>query len=245
MASVRVAKNQQLAEPAAPTKEKPVLVGWYTEPEGKNKYDISSAVTGDLTLYAKWMESGGEKPWENPFTDVRPGDWFYSAVEYAVSRQLMVGTAADLFEPDTPLTRAMLVTVLWRAEGSEKTEGALPFNDVKEGSYYADAVRWAAQNGLVSGMGEGVFAPDQMITREQIAAILFRYAQSKGKVESASVNLQSYADYEEISEYAVSAMAYAVGCGLIRGKTETTLNPRDCATRAEAAAILQRFLEEV
>lgn len=245
MASVRVAKNQQLAEPAAPTKENAVFVGWYTDPEGKNKYDFSSAVTGDLTLYAKWMESGGEKPWENPFTDVRPGDWFYSAVEYAVSRQLMVGTAADLFEPDTPLTRAMLVTVLWRAEGSEKTEGALPFNDVKEGSYYADAVRWAAQNGLVSGMGEGVFAPDQMITREQIAAILFRYAQSKGKVESASVNLQSYADYEEISEYAVSAMAYAVGCGLIRGKTETTLNPRDCATRAEAAAILQRFLEEV
>ena len=135
--------------------------------------------------------------------------------------------------------------MLYRAEGEPAVEGSIPFADVDTGAYFANAVIWAQQNGIVNGVTENAFAPDENITREQIAAIMHRYAKYKGYDVSVGedTNILSYTDTENISEYAISAMQYTVGSGLMKGKSDTTLNPLDNSTRAEIAAILQRFLE--
>ena len=258
--SIKVAKNNAVTEPTAPTKDGYTLAGWYSDKELKTAYDFSAKVTKSFTLYAKWTEKVAEpdKPtepvepteptapeWENPFTDVKKSDWFYTNVEYAVNNKLMNGTTATTFAPNEPLTRGMLVAILYRAEGEPAVNKSIPFSDVDTNAYYANAVIWAQQNGIVNGVTENDFAPDSNITREQIAAIMFRYAKYKGYDVSVgeSTNILSYADAESISEYAIFAMQYAVGSGLMKGKTEISINPEDFATRAEIAAILQRFLE--
>ena len=155
----------------------------------------------------------------------------------------MKGIAADKFAPNDNLTRAMLVTILYRAEGEPATNRSIPFADVDMGSWYASAVIWAQQNGIVNGVTETEFAPNYNITREQIAAILYRYAIYKGmNAVNLSENL-GFADADEISEYAISAMNWAVGSGLIKGYEDNTVRPLNNATRAEVAAILHRFLE--
>ena len=179
-----------------------------------------------------------------PFTDVIESDWFYPYVKSAFENRFMLGTSDTKFEPQTAVTRAMFVTILHRIDG-EKQEGENIFSDVADNAYYANAVAWASKNGIVKGISETEFAPDDSITREQIAAIIHRYAQYKGYDVSAgeNTNILSYDDAESISEYAVASVQYAVGMGLIKGKTDKTLNPQDNATRAETAAILQRFSE--
>ncbi|MDY5626360.1 MAG: S-layer homology domain-containing protein, partial [Clostridia bacterium] len=165
--------------------------------------------------------------------------------KYANENGLMGGTTNTSFAPNEPLTRGMLVTILYRADGEPAVNKSIPFSDVAADAYYANATIWAQQNGIVNGVTENAFAPDDNITREQIAAIMFRYAKYKGYDVSVgeSTNILSYTDAESISEYAITAMQYAVGSGLMKGKTESTINPKDVATRAEIAAILQRFLE--
>ena len=145
----------------------------------------------------------------------------------------------------TGVDGAMLVTVLWRAEGKPVVDYIMPFADVYADGYYAEAVRWAASEGIVTGTSDTEFSPNVSITREQIAAIMFRYAKYKGRDVSAgeNTNILSYAEYGSISEYALSAIQYMVGAGLMKGKTDTTINPSDNATRAEIAAIFQRFFE--
>ena len=157
----------------------------------------------------------------------------------------MKGTSENHFSPDTTLTRAMLVTVLYRLEGEPKVSGITSFADLEKGQYYLDAVCWAQLNGIINGTTDTTFAPNDNITREQIAAIMHRYAQYKGYDVSVgeNTNILSYDDVDNISEYAIASMQYAVGSGLIKGKTEATLNPLDNATRAEIAAILHRFIE--
>lgn len=187
--------------------------------------------------------------WINPFADVAEGDWFFENVKYAYDNGLMNGTASDKFSPNGGVTRAMLVTVLWRAEGSPTVEGdaeVVPFADVADGMYYTDAVAWAQANGIVNGVSETEFAPDKLIIREQIAAIMHRYAAYKGDDVSAAetTDILYFADYDNISEYAIPSLRYAVGSGLINGKTASKIAPTDTATRAETAAILQRFIEE-
>ena len=181
----------------------------------------------------------------NTFEDVKNSDWYYSDVKYAVQNGLMKGTTKTLFAPNDKLTRAMLVAILYRAEGEPATNRSIPFADVEMGSWYADAVIWANQNGLVKGYDENHFAPGDNITREQIAAIMHRYAAYKQYDVSVgeNTNILSYDDCASVSEYAIPAIQYAVGSGLIKGKTETTLNPKDSATRAEIASILCRFIE--
>ena len=177
------------------------------------------------------------------FTDVRENDWFYENVKYVVENKLMNGISEDEFAPDNTLTRAMLVTVLYRNAGEPAVNKGIPFSDVDMGAWYANAVSWAKQNDIVNGVSETDFAPDANITREQIATIMFRYAQYKGMdVLTLEENLH-FSDANEISEYAVSAINWAVGTGLINGKSAATLNPKDNATRAEIATILQRFIE--
>ena len=246
--AVSVNKNALATEPAAPTKDGFNFDGWYTDKELTKAYDFSSKVTKGFTLYAKWTGIEKEPVVDEPdttiaFIDVDENDWFYANVQYVVENKLMNGVAEDKFAPNDTLTRAMLVTVLYRNAGEPAVNKSIPFADVDMGSWYANAVVWAKQNGIVNGVTEIEFAPDENITREQIAAIMFRYAQYKGMDAVTLEENLHFTDADEISEYAVSAMNWAVGTGLMKGKSTTTINPKDNATRAEIAAILQRFIE--
>ena len=249
IANKTVTRNSKLAEPEVPTKDGYTFGGWYTDEELTEKYDFDSKVTKGFTLYAKWDKHDDETPvtpeWINPFEDVKESDWFFEDVKYANVNELMNGISETEFAPNDKLTRAMLVTVLYRLEGEPATNRSIPFADVDMGAYYANAVIWAKQNGIVNGVSETEFAPNDNITREQIAAIMHRYAQYKGIDVSIgeNTNILSYDDFDSISEYAIASMQYACGSGLIKGKTTSTLNPLDNATRAEIAAILHRFIE--
>ena len=248
VASKTVRRNTVIEAPEAPTKEGYTFDGWYTDKELTKAYDFSAKVTKGFTLYAKWTENEKEPVVGEPdttitFTDVKENDWFYANVQYVVENKLMNGVANDKFAPNDTLTRAMLVTVLYRSEGEPAVNKSIPFADVDMGAWYANAVVWAKQNGIVNGVSENEFAPDENITREQIAAIMFRYAQYKGMDAITLEENLHFTDVDEISKYAVSAMNWAVGTGLMKGKSTTTINPKDNATRAEIAAILQRFIE--
>ena len=244
--SVKAAKNETVKKPNDPTRDGFGFDGWYTDKELTEKYDFAQKVTKSFTLYAKWNEKKDETlEWNNPFGDVKSDDWFFDSVKYANENSLMSGTEKDEFDPNGSVTRAMLVTILWRAEGKPQVNLIMPFDDVAEGEYYAEAVRWAASEGIVKGYSATEFAPDDNILREQIAAIMHRYATFKGydMTVGENTNILSYADYADISEYAVSSLQYAVGSGLIKGKTDSTINPADNATRAETAEIIKRFIE--
>jgi len=177
------------------------------------------------------------------FTDLDKNAWYYKDVEYVIENGIFNGITANAFAPNGKLTRAMLVTVLYRIEGEPATNRSIPFADIDMGAYYGNAVSWAQQNGIVNGVSETKFAPNDNITREQIAAIMFRYAQYKGMDDVKSEDNLKFEDSSNISEYAFSAMNWAVGTELLKGKTNLTLNPKDNATRAETAAILHRFIE--
>ena len=190
------------------------------------------------------LENGHECP-SSAFADVDPEAWYHEAVDYALSHGLMKGTADSAFEPGAPVTRGMLITVLYRIEGEPAVDGTAPFADVAPERWYTDAVIWAARSRLVEGYGDGSFGPSDPVTREQLAVILYRYAGFKGDELTRSSDLSAFADAPEISPWALTAMRWAEAMGLINGRTETTLVPAGTATRAEAAAILMRFLEEV
>lgn len=178
------------------------------------------------------------------FEDVTPGDWFYEAVQYVYGKDLMKGTSETQFSPYASTQRGMIVTILHRLEGTPAAE-ASAFADVEAGQWYANAVGWGSANGVVEGYSATEFRPLQNITREQLAAILYRYAQLKGYDTSKRADLSGYSDASAISAYALEAMRWAVAEGLIAGKTETTLAPGGEATRAEAAMILMRFCETI
>ncbi len=184
--------------------------------------------------------------WNNPFNDVAEGNWFYEGVKFVHQNGLFNGTAADTFSPNAPMTRGMLVTVLWRLDGKTAPKAACTFTDVDAKAYYADAVAWAAENSIVNGIGENKFDPEGEVTREQIAAILSRYAESKGVDTSKRAELASFPDADKVSAYAKDAMAWAVENGLVNGiknGSETTLAPQGTATRAQVAAILARYVQ--
>ena len=209
---------------------------------GNGKYTFtmpSSKVTISATFVAE-----GSQGTQMPFTDVASGEWYYEAVQYVYDNELMNGMSATTFEPNSTTTRGMIVTMLYRLE-NEPTAASAGFTDVAAGQWYTDAVNWAAANNIVNGYGDSQFGPTDTITREQMAAILYRYAQYKGYDVTASADLSAYTDAASVSSYAVSAMQWAVGEGLINGVTNTTLVPGGSATRAQVAAILMRFCENV
>ena len=176
-----------------------------------------------------------------PFTDVTEGDWFYDAVRYAYETGLMDGVGDNLFAPNSETTRAQLVTILYRLAGEPEVSGTSGFTDVEADTWYTDAVVWAAENGIVNGVSETEFAPGKDITREQLATILFRYAEAKGYDVSARADLSAYTDADQIQSYAAESVAWAVAEGLIQGFEDNTLRPAGNATRAQIATILMRF----
>ena len=174
------------------------------------------------------------------FQDIS-GHWAEETILEAVYRGLFNGVSSDLFDPDSAITRAMFVTVLYRMEGQPAVDQKAGFTDVAEGSYYAAAVDWAAKNGIVNGVSETSFDPDAAITREQMAAILYRYAAYWELDVSAEADLSAYEDASSVSAYAQAAMQWAVANGVINGTSATTLEPAGTATRAQAATVLVRF----
>lgn len=179
-----------------------------------------------------------------PFTDVREADWFYDDVVYAYENGLFSGTSDTTFSPNASMTRAMLVTVLYRLEGQPTVSGRSGFSDVKLNSYYEDAVTWAADNGIVNGTGATTFSPNANVTREQMAAILYRYAQYKQYGTTASAGLNGFSDAAKVSTYAKAPLSWAVAEKLVNG-SEGKLLPTGNAIRAQVAAILHRFVENV
>lgn len=180
-----------------------------------------------------------------PFGDVKSADWFYNDVKYVYEKGMMAGTAADVFAPNATTTRAMIVTILYRLEGSPAVTGTSSFVDVPAGQWYTDAVNWAAANQIVKGTSATTFAPNASITREQMAAILYRYAQYKGYDVTKKADLSGYSDNGQVSAYAKDALAWANAAKLINGVTNTTLAPQGNATRAQVSAILHRFCDGV
>ena len=181
------------------------------------------------------------EPAKLPFTDVKSGDWFYDGVAFVQEKGIMKGMSDDTFGPSVSTTRGMVVTMLWRMENEPQAKTGAAFADVKESAYYAEAVAWAAENGIVNGVSETAFSPDQEITREQLAVMLYRYSQIKGYDLTGQGDLSGFGDGKQVSGYAVASMQWAVGSSLIQG-TDSGLVPAGSATRAQLATILYRFL---
>ena len=208
---------------------------------------LASFTTDHLSCYAVGCEQTAKisGTWENPYTDVTETDLYYDAVEFVASRGLFTGTTATTFSPDASLTRAMLVTVLYRLEGEPAVSGSTSFSDVKSGQWYTNAVLWASRNNIVAGYGGGKFGVGDSITREQLAVILYRYSKYKDYSVTATAALGAYTDQTAVSEWAAPAVKWAVAQGLIKGVTDSTLDPSGSATRAQVAIILMRYVQNI
>lgn len=215
----------------------------YADQSAQGKRLASNIATITVVHGAK-----AEEPWVNPFRDVTESDWFYDDVRFANQSGLFNGVEKDLFAPEEPMTRGMLVTVLWRLDGETAPKAATTFTDVDANAYYADAVAWAAESGVVNGIGGNKFDPEGNVTREQIAAILFRYAAFKGVDTAARADLTAFPDAEKTSAYAHDALSWAVAAELVKGTKEGStiyLDPQGSATRAQVAAILSRYAQNI
>ena len=226
-----------------PTWRGHTFIGWYSERSLTNK--VSGVyLTKDMTVYALWRVDENPGIGANPFTDVSQKDWFYGDVMFVYENGLILGTSKTLFSPHGTATRSMMATILWRMEGSPAPKGKNSFTDVEAGKWYADAITWTAENGIFAGYGKDKFGPDDPITREQLAAIFYRYADYKGYDLTVKGNLDKFKDADKITDYAKTAMQWAVGSGLVKGKSGNLLDPQGTATRAEIAAMLHRFIEK-
>ena len=226
-----------------PTWRGHTFIGWYSERSLMNR--VSGVyLTKDMTVYAGWRVDENPNTGANPFTDVSEKDWFYGDVMFVYENGLMLGTSKTTFSPYGTATRGMMATILWRMEGSPAPKGKSSFTDVEAGKWYADAITWAAENGIFAGYGKDKFGPDDPITREQLAAIFYRYADYKGYDLTVKGNLDKFKDADKITDYAKTAMQWAVGSGLVKGKSGNLLDPQGTATRAEIAAMLHRFIEK-
>lgn len=177
-----------------------------------------------------------------PFADVAEGDWFHDAVSFVYRRGYFSGTGADTFAPNASMDRAMVATVLHRMSGAGTVSGAAAFSDVPAGQWYSDGVAWASASGVVNGMGDGLYAPALAVTREQLVTMLYRYEKDYRKAAVAETgDLSAFPDGGSVSAWAQDAMSWAVGAGLLHGRDSGALDPTGTATRAEVAAILQRF----
>ncbi len=252
----KVERNTAIEKPEDPVKEGYIFEGWFTDEEFTNEFDFNTKITRAITLYAKFTAEDNED--DNPdtpvnpptpddedkmdFEDVKESDWFYDGVLYAWKNDLVSGTGDNLFSPDMTLTRGTMVTLLYRIEG-EPQAPACPFTDVAAGAWYEKAVAWAADKGIVLGVGENLFAPDQEITREQIAVILYNYTKLKNGDIATTGTLDIFADKEDVSNWATDSLLWAVGKGLLQGVGENRLAPADHATRAEIVTVLMRYLQ--
>lgn len=229
---------------------------WYNERTEELEFQQAARIARDGTAefdldhasdYAIVIDDRSHEPVDLPFNDVPESYWAYDAIQYVYGEGLMAGTSGSTFSPEGTTTRGQIVTILWRLSGSPVVNYLMDFDDVDPAAYYAEAIRWATSEGIAGGYGGGVFGPDDPITREQLAVMLHRYAQHEGYDVSIGedTNILSYADAFDVSEYAVSALQWACGAGIISGTGDgSTLTPQGEATRAQAATVLMRFCEQ-
>lgn len=248
MQAIRAARGKTLDLSAyTPMRDGYDFGGWYADKDLTQRI-TEIKLSGSKTVYADWKKREPSEPdaVKNPFADVNAGDWFYRDVLFSYEKGLMSGMDAAAFAPYANTTRAQIAVIFYRMEGSPAVEGENSFTDVVRGSgtaWFYDAVTWAQQNGIMGGYDNGSFAPNDPITREQLAAIFYRYAQYKGyDTTQGGMAIREFGDYESISDYAMSAMAWAVNTGLVKGDSNL-LYPNGTATRAEIAAMLHRFVE--
>mgnify|MGYP001329674199 FL=1 len=234
--------------PTDVTRRNYIFLGWFTV-DNIRVTEISAADSGDKIFYAHWMAAGAIPGIIDAigdsmrFDDVSKGDWFYKDVEYVYNEGIMDGVSKREFAPNETLTRAMIVKILYRIEGEPAGYRTSDFGDVASGRWYTEAVAWAAEKEIVKGYGNGKFGPNDPVTREQLAAILYRYTQYKGwSTTAASGSLKGFADAASVSSYAVDAMNWAVDEGLLKG-ANNKLSPKSNATRAQVAAIIHRYLK--
>lgn len=248
MQAIRAARGKTLDLSAyTPMRDGYDFGGWYADKDLTQRI-TEIKLSGSKTVYADWKKREPNEPdaVKNPFADVNAGDWFYRDVLFSYEKGLMSGMDAAAFAPYANTTRAQIAVIFYRMEGSPAVEGENSFADVVRGSgtaWFYDAVTWAQQNGIMGGYDNSSFAPNDPITREQLAAIFYRYAQYKGyDTTQGGMAIREFGDYESISDYAMSAMAWAVNTGLVKGDSNL-LYPNGTATRAEIAAMLHRFVE--
>ena len=241
---MREANNTHLSlTKYVPTRHGHTFIGWYSDQSLTNQISEVS-LTKNMTVYAGWRADENLDIVVNPFTDVSEKDWFYNDAMFVYKNGLMLGTSKTLFSPHGTVTRGMMATILWRMEGSLAPKGENSFTDVEAGMWYTDAITWTAENGIFAGYSKEKFGPDDPITREQLTAIFYRYADYKGYKLTVTENLDKFEDADKITDYAKMVMQWAVGNGLIKGKSENLLDPQGTATRAEIAAMLHRFVEK-
>lgn len=245
MQAIRAARGKTLDLSAyTPMRDGYDFGGWYADKDLTQRI-TEIKLSGSKTVYADWKKREPDAV-KNPFADVNAGDWFYRDVLFSYEKGLMSGMDAAAFAPYANTTRAQIAVIFYRMEGSPAVEGENSFTDVVRDSgtaWFYDAVTWAQQNGIMGGYSNSSFAPNDPITREQLAAIFYRYAQYKGyDTTQGGMAIREFGDYESISDYAMSAMAWAVNTGLVKGDSNL-LYPKGTATRAEIAALFHRFAE--
>lgn len=248
MQAIRAARGKTLDLSAyTPMRDGYDFGGWYAD-KALTQRITEIKLSGSKTVYADWKKREPNEPdaVKNPFADVNAGDWFYRDVLFSYEKGLMSGMDAAAFAPYANTTRAQIAVIFYRMEGSPAVEGENSFTDVVRGSgtaWFYDAVTWAQQNGIMGGYSNSSFAPNDPITREQLTAIFYRYAQYKGyDTTQGGMAIREFDDYESISDYAMGAMAWAVNTGLVKGDSNL-LYPKGTATRAELAALFHRFAE--
>lgn len=234
--NVAVKKGALLTAPTAPAKTGYVFDGWYTDKALTAKYDFATPVTKAFTLYAKWVKADAK------FGDIDLNAWYFEYVKAAMEAGLMNGISDTEFAPNATLTRGMFVTVLHRIEKEAKAENGTEFTDVPKDAYYANAVKWAAESGIVLGVSDTEFAPNAEVTREQMAAIIARYAEYKN-LKAVEKEDATYADEDQIAEYAKEAVQVANKLGILIGNEDGSFAPKKNATRAEAATLFVRLLD--
>lgn len=224
----------------APTLDGMYFAGWKVQETG-NVLKVTDTVSRNLHVVATWSDTP-----VMPFSDVKNGDWFYNAVNYCYEQGLMSGTSGAQFSPNTKTNRAMLVTVLWTMSGKPTVYNELPFTDVAAGQWYTEPIRWAAASGIVSGTAATTFSPDTSISREQLVAILYKYAQMQGKNVDVdeTQGLSAYVDAGSVTSYAVTPLIWAVQMGIVSGFVDAngkTVKPQGTATRAQIAQIVMAY----
>lgn len=251
-----VRSGESIERPEDPVAEGYIFEGWYSDMAYITEYDFSQAVTRNITLYGKMsaVQETGEGQTEavseegtSAYTDVGNEDWFKNAVDYVTEKGLMVGISENEFAPRMAVTRGMFVTVIHRMEGTPEAESEASFKDVEEGSWYEEAVNWAAENYIVYGYSAEEYGPGDIITREQMAAIIYRYAEYKGidmSVENEN-RYMGYNDHENISNYAKPAVSWVSEKGLMAGDADGGFRPKDKATRAETAQVFMNVVENM
>lgn len=248
MQAIRAARGKTLDLSAyTPMRDGYDFGGWYADKDLTQRI-TEIKLSGSKTVYADWKKREPDEPdaVKNPFADVNAGDWFYRDVLFSYEKGLISGMDTAAFAPYANTTRAQIAVIFYRMEGSPAVEGENSFTDVVRDSgtaWFYDAVTWAQKNGIMGGYGNSSFAPNDPITREQLAAIFYRYAQYKGyDTTQGGMAIREFDDYESISDYAMGAMAWAVNTGLVKGDSNL-LYPKGTATRAEIAALFHRFAE--